>query len=460
MKTIKTIHHLITNLNNNNFLNNKKIGIAVSGGIDSLVLLDIFSLLKKDKNIKIYAIHFNHRWRKESDLDANLVENYCKRKEIPYLYGEIKGYVKKTEEEGRNKRYIFFKSCIKKYKIDILCTAHHKDDLVETIIFRMLRGTGPEGVFAIREIRDINLGAEVYRPLINLSKEEIICYARKNKLIFAKDKSNENLIYKRNLIRKKILPLLGKINSGFEDNITSFAKIVYCYNSVVDFHFSNILLKAISLKSRFIWDRGKFRDLNIETQLAFLYWFLNQNRIQGSVKNLNLISDIIQDLGEMDLNKEYKLIVSKDKISFLKKKNIKSNIHKNIEVKKIDFYLDSSKKDLKLKKDSYLLVNKFLKGSKWHFPKDSENRAFVDLKGYTNKKLTIRFRENGDYIVPLGMNNKVKLKKYLINKKIPVSKRDKIPLICYKKEVLWLPGFVINEKIKVKMLPTHEIKLI
>src|SRR3989338_2417248 len=123
------------------FLANKKIGLAVSGGIDSMVLLDFFLKLNPRENI--YVLHYNHKWRKTSYKDAKLVGDYCKKNMIKFVYDEAKGKIIKIEETARNERYSFFKRVAKKYKLDFICTAHHKDDHFETIVFRLLRGTGP-----------------------------------------------------------------------------------------------------------------------------------------------------------------------------------------------------------------------------------------------------------------------------------------------------------------------------
>ena len=135
------------------FFKNQKIGLAVSGGIDSMVMLDVFCKISKEWNLKLYVMHYNHKWREKSYIDTELVKKYCKKNKINFLYNENKGKILKDEEIARNERYSFFEKCAKKFSLKIICTAHHKDDQLETVLFRLARGTGPNGLSPIKEFR-------------------------------------------------------------------------------------------------------------------------------------------------------------------------------------------------------------------------------------------------------------------------------------------------------------------
>ena len=165
-------------LKNNTFLLNAKIGFAVSGGVDSMVLLDSFLRFQEKENIDIYVLHYNHKWRKTSYKDAKLIGDYCKKNKIRFIYEEAKGKIIKNEETARNERYSFFKRAAKKYKLDFICTAHHKGDHFETIVFRLLRGTGPGGLLPLKEFLNLTNKTILFRPFLYLTKEEIIQYAK------------------------------------------------------------------------------------------------------------------------------------------------------------------------------------------------------------------------------------------------------------------------------------------
>lgn len=305
---------MLQSLKNNSFFDNQRIGLAVSGGIDSMVLLDIFRRLSKKKNIDLYVLHFNHKWREKSYLDKELVLNYCKKYQIKFIYDEAKGTINKTEEEARKLRYSFFDKVRAKYKLKAVCTAHHKDDQIETIIFRLLRGTGPKGLSPIKEFDNLHL-LLLYRPFINISKDEINSYAKKHHIAYIDDITNKDLKYKRNLIRLKILPLMRKINPCAENNLLVCSDLIYSQDQAVSSYFA-FILKKVSTKSPFNWDRFRFLKLDEYTQKAFIYWFFSVYKFKGSVNKIRFIIDAIKMQKRIDLNKNLSLKVDKNAILF------------------------------------------------------------------------------------------------------------------------------------------------
>ena len=237
---MKKTHHLQI-VQNENFLKNKKIGLAISGGVDSVVLLDLFYRLEDRCNFELYVLHYNHKWRRTSYKDVELVKWYCNKNKIRFLYGENSGKIIKSEEEARNQRYSFFEKVAKEYKLDFICTGHHKDDQLETIIFRLARGTGPKGILPIKELQDFRGKTKLYRPLLSITKKQICDYANENNLIYIEDKTNKEIKYKRNLIRNKIIPCLKKINKKAENNILTFSKFVYSQFVSLDNYYHLLL---------------------------------------------------------------------------------------------------------------------------------------------------------------------------------------------------------------------------
>lgn len=297
-------------LRNNSSLNNNKIGVAVSGGIDSMVLLDALRRIALEKNIQIYVLHYNHKWRKKSDLDKKLVQDYCNKFSIKFIYDEADGKINKSEEEARNLRYSFFNKASKKYKLEIICTAHHRDDQIETIIFRLARGTGPKGLIPIKELNNL-----LCRPFIDISKDQINSYAKENHIKFINDTTNKNLKYKRNLIRLKILPLMRNINPCADNNLLVCSDLIYSQDQAISIYFA-FILKKISIKSPFSWDRLRFLTLDEYTQKAFIYWFFSFYKFKGSINKIRFIIDAIKMQKRIDLHKNLSLKVDKDTAMF------------------------------------------------------------------------------------------------------------------------------------------------
>ncbi len=448
---------IFQNLKNSAFLANKKIGLAVSGGVDSMVLLDYFLQLKKIKNIDIFVLHYNHKWRKESYRDVQLVNNYCKKNMIKFVYKEAKGKVIKNEETARNERYSFFKSVAKKYKLDFICTAHHKDDHCETVIFRLLRGTGPAGLLPLKEFLNLTNKTVLFRPFLSLTKNEIVKYAQNKKIPFIEDKTNEDIKYKRNLIRKKIIPLFDQINNKSVENLLRCSDLIYSCYSVLGSYFDDLLDK-ISLGNKYTWNRKRFLQFDEYTQKTFLYWFLTKYEIPGSLNKINLFLDVVNNCGKLELSKDFYVCSDKNRIFYKQKAYTITDAKKKKSAVRI--VLNGKRQKIGLQNKSRFVVYPFSKQFfNREFPCDNTYEAYVDLSNYKNKTFTIRHREEKDIFQPLGFPQPIKLKKYLINKKIPKEKRYNLPLLCFNNEVLWIPGYAMSNKLKVKHKPTHILKI-
>lgn len=174
--------------------------VAVSGGVDSVVLLD---LLSKNKNLELVVAHFDHGIRQESAKDRKFVEKLAQKYELQIVVGEGKLGSGASEDIARKARYDFLFEILKSEKAKAIITAHHQDDVVETVIFNILRGTGRKGVTALSNQK------QVLRPLLNATKKEITEYARDNKLTWVEDSTNLDTKYTRNWIRHVLLPKMG-----------------------------------------------------------------------------------------------------------------------------------------------------------------------------------------------------------------------------------------------------------
>ena len=334
---------------------NCKVGLAISGGVDSMVMLDIFRNIKDKNNLELYVLHYNHKWRNKSYMDADLVKSYCQKNNIKFLYKETKDKLVKNETKAREERYLFFRECSKKYGFKFLCTAHHKDDQIETVLFRLARGTGPKGLMPIKEFTDLTPETKLFRPLLSLSKEEIYNYASQNKISYIEDITNKDTKFKRNLVRLKIIPLLKKINTEAVKNILSYCELVYSQNYILDKHFSG-LLKKISIKKPFEWNKIKFESLDEYTQKSFIYWFLSTYGIKGNLNKITRILTAVQNRKKIDLNKEYFLCFTDSGIIFEFKG--KNKTVKNYSEKKIK--LNSRDQNINLSDNQLFILKPFL----------------------------------------------------------------------------------------------------
>lgn len=186
--------------------------VAVSGGVDSIVLLD--RLVKKKflvfEEATFVVAHFDHGVRKDSAADAVFVRDLAKQYDVPFELGEATLGPGVSEAAARAARYAFLRSVLKKYKAQAIITAHHQDDLIETAIINMIRGTGWRG------LASLDSGDEIIRPLLGTSKQDILQYARENSLEWKEDSTNVDERYLRNYIRRQLLPKVCKKDSRFK----------------------------------------------------------------------------------------------------------------------------------------------------------------------------------------------------------------------------------------------------
>jgi len=212
--------------------------VAVSGGVDSAALLDILS---RQPGLELIVAHFDHGIRLNSALDRKFVENIAGQYQLKFEFGEGDLGRTSSEAEARQARYDFLNRVRDQYQADAIITAHHQDDLIETAIINMLRGTGRRGLSSLGSTDKLK------RPLLDISKKDLIRYAQTHNLTWREDPSNQNLQYKRNYVRHKIVPLLtptdrkklldilrqsAHLNNSLDGQINSLIKPNISYNNL------------------------------------------------------------------------------------------------------------------------------------------------------------------------------------------------------------------------------------
>ncbi|OVE79490.1 tRNA lysidine(34) synthetase TilS [bacterium G20] len=263
--------------------------VAVSGGVDSMVLLDLLvkqAESQKDSGFKLSAhslqlvvAHFNHGIRSDSDLDERLVTKAAHRYGLPFEVGYGKLGPKTGEDQARRARYSYLEDVKRKHKADGIITAHHQDDLIETALINILRGTGRQGLSSIRS-------KKIIRPLLNVPKKEILNYAQSHSIEWREDKTNTDLSYLRNYIRHKIMPGLStKKKADVIRNLDKVAKI----NEIIDQEIATLSHNNAEL------DRQSFIMLPNEVGNELLVYWLRQNNLRDfDRKTVARVSTIIK----------------------------------------------------------------------------------------------------------------------------------------------------------------------
>ena len=265
----------------------KNYYVALSGGADSLVLLNELKKLKKENDFNLIAIHINHNVQKDSKKWKAVCENLCKKNEIKFITHSLKwkkSLSSNVEKKLRDARYRFFEKTLEKNSI--LFMGHHLDDVIETFFLRALRGSGVEGLSSIPKERALGKG-KLVRPFLNISKNEILARAKKDKLKFIKDPSNKDISFDRNYLRNEVLPRIEKRWPSYRKNLEQLTANLKESSELItiqaekDFNAVKVRKNYISLK--------KFLCLSLIRQKnVFIFWINLNGLSQPSAKVINL----------------------------------------------------------------------------------------------------------------------------------------------------------------------------
>ena len=433
--------------------------VAFSGGIDSLCLMDNLFKLSDNFKFKIIAAHLNHNWRgAESKDEEERAEEYCLERGIEFYTEILPDTLPKTELEARNRRYEFLNRAAGIFNADIILTGHTLSDQAETLLYRIIKGTGIHGLKGIPEIRYQEEGVPILRPMLTITREETLRYCEENNLNPNVDTSNYKEEYLRNKIRLKLLPELKHYNENIENSLYNLSLIASDEENIVEDYISTIK-KEIYIDNKRI-NTKSFLKLADPTKRRIVYDLLKIQGIEFDFKKISEILDFIQENSilksgnTLSLSKNLWLFVSNNYTELINA--IRAHEIKSFAVidKEGEYSFPELNLTLKITKWD---CQKMVKPEK--FPEESSYKILADLSSI-DFPLFLRTRRAGDVISPFGMNISTKLKKYLINKGIPEYERDKIHILATNSEILWVAGIGISESLRVKNLPTHIIELI
>ena len=402
------------------YIFNNYVVIGVSAGPDSMCLLD---LLQK-KTTKIVVCHINHNVRKESIEEEEYITKYCQDKNIILEKTTINNYQENNfENEARKKRYMFYEEILKKYNSKTLLLAHHGDDLIETILMKISRGSNLEGYAGIKEISNVK-NYQIIRPLLKYTKEDIINYNKSNNIKYYNDSSNQSTNYTRNRYRLNILPLLKKEDKNIHKKYLKYSKTLIEYDDYIKREVKRNINNVYKDNIININNLNKLDTFLIKNILYNIMNNIYQNKnniitdrhIQNIISLLNNTKPNIKiDLpNNKEIVKEYNKLIIKDKTSDIK--NYKIEFNDKIEIENLIIEKIESEDD------------------------DSNSVCRLNSKDIT-LPLYIRNREDGDYIILKGSNNRKKIKEIFIEKKLPLKKRNNYPLLVdSNNNIIWIPN--------------------
>lgn len=395
---------------------NKKYLLAVSGGADSMAMLDLFNKSK----FNFQVAHINYKLRGEaSDLDQKLVKDFCKFQKIPFHgYGVSKQDAppkNSIQNWARKLRYQFFRKIQQQENLEFLITAHHLNDDLETFIINLSRGSGLNGLSGIPDKKN-----NILRPFLKFSKDEIYQYCKENKVLFREDNSNTKSDYLRNRIRNEVVPRLLETNASFLNNFQKSLHYLQQNKSFIKNQIAIIeeqLIKAQSL-DKIIYDKNDFEKQDGFIQFEILRKF-------GFDESQEIRKIFLAETGKSFYSKKYQLLINRNEL-IIRKKTINKDEFEEIEViSSLDL---AANKIIDLKKiilentKSYNSETSFYERvyrTGWNF--DCEKLVFP---------IKIRHRKGGDLFHPLQMSGRKKVSKYFKDEKISLLDKEEIWILA------------------------------
>lgn len=407
------------------FLQKAKLLIAVSGGLDSMVLLDLISKI----NIEFAVAHCNFQLRgDESDEDENFVQSYCKENSIQGFFQKFDTQQFAEDEKvsiqvaARKLRYEWFYELLVTENFDFVVTAHHLDDQLETFLIHFSRGTGLDGLTGIPSLND-----KIIRPLLIFSRAEIETFANENNLKWREDSSNASDKYLRNKIRHHLVPLLKELNPSFLDSFENTLQNLNQAQSLVE-DASRIVYRKVVKDV----DNQKKIDLNELLQLPNYQAYLYQWLLPFGFSAWQDIYDLVEaQSGKQIFSEHFRLLKDRETL-IIEPKSAKVSD---------EYFIQENQSQLNFPlKLSFCNVDDITIS-------DSKT-IFVDADAL-KFPLQLRKWQEGDYFYPFGMNGKKKISKFFKDEKFSVIDKEKIWLLCSENRIVWIVGKRMDDHFKV-----------
>ncbi len=443
----------------------QSILLGVSGGPDSLAMLDLFNRIKESFQLELVVFHLNHMFREEAEEEARFVERITSQyglKSIVEKYN-VPAFIQEKglspEQGARIIRFKLMEKALKKLNINKISLAHNKDDQVETVFLHMYRGAGLNGLTGINPLTEMD-GFQVIHPLLDIYREDIERYCHHRNLKPRNDPTNEETIYTRNKIRHDIIPYIEKeINPGVKDVVIQMAGIIREENDFLDKLAANNLKNIVTGKK----DREISLSLDhlrnfplalrrrIIQQLIYSLdpdysdFYFNHYQLLDRFIHQSETGKILDLPGELKVKRQYNHLIFR--MGEFEKNSIEFNLELTLPG---EIYLPGGRR---------LKAGYITPSSDW-LDQVSDPEICVFDAGPATFPLKVRNRRPGDKFSPLGMTGIKKIKDFFIDEKIPAEDRDKIPLVIdHTGRIIWVAGLRLDNRFKITAETKKYVKL-
>ena len=435
-----------------------KILIAVSGGVDSVVLLHLFYCIRDEYNLTLKIIHVNHGIRgEEADRDQTFVQQLSDQYNLPVSLKRvnvpqyIESQKRSLEEGARILRYQSFNEELEESNFDYLALGHNANDQAETILDHFIRGSGVRGLSGMKYIRH-----KFIRPLLAFTRTDIETYALKMRLNYVTDTTNKELTYKRNKIRHQLIPFLQK---EFNPNIVNTSLNTGFIFKQIDIFLKTEAKKAYAAclksykKNKIILDIDLFFNYFNIVQVYVLYYILELISIDENVLSFHKITSFMNFLqkrrigAKFSLSPEWKILIDRNVFIFYQS-----------DENEFEFEI-SLKRKYKIYESEKIFIAELINRDQMPKTFSSEkNLEYIDYDKVEGQ-LSIRNYRPGDRFVPLNMTGHKKVSDFFTDEKIPLHIRSQIPLLTCFRGIIWIVGYRIDDRFKITNNSKRILKL-
>lgn len=422
-----------------------RVLVALSGGPDSVALLHLLSRLKRSMRLSLHAVYINHGIRpKAAAKEEKFCQHLCDklgvelsivRENVPLLARRVK---KSVEETARDLRYRVFAQLADQDNYDRIALGHHADDNVETILFRILRGTGRKGLTGIPIKRGM-----IIRPVLHVTKDEILAWLKKEKLSYCVDKSNARLDYSRNFIRNRLLPQIRKrLNPSVDRALLTLAEIASEEERYLAAQASSRLrkIRRKTIGGKIELDLTKLRTYDVWLRRRVLRHCITEclrTDSQPDKTQVDRLDNLAVDSGKaISLKGRLQAEIVGDKMVLYRREKIGYSARL---IPGVDCRLDHLELTVRCRRQKFT----------GRLDRKRRSRQVVMDLAKLKLPLTVRNIRPGDRFRPLGLKGSRKVGDYLTDRKVPPVYRDEIPVVCDLDGIVWLVGFEIADRVKV-----------
>lgn len=431
--------------------------VGLSGGADSVALLEVLCQMRAEFGLRLYAVHIHHGIREAADKDVKFCESLCAQKKVPFscekvdvpLLAEKEGM--SIEEAGRKARYDVFENYRQKENLDVIAVAHHKNDQAETMLFQLFRGSGLRGLSGIPYKRE-----HIVRPLLAVTRKEIEAFMQKEGLLFVTDETNGSDAYTRNKIRRHILPVAEDISAGAIENMNRTATLLWETQDFMEKESTCFLEQyARCEEEQIAIPVNRLKEKHIALQKYIICSAIEQlikNRKNITERHVESILSLLEKEGEKNVDLPAFLFAKKqyDVLLLGRKEDAQSDGEK--------VHIPIASEGTYRLPDGKILCTKLLTHYNLENIPKSNCMKWFDYDKITHN-LSVRTRHVGDYLHIDENGAKKLLQDYLVNEKVPKSKRDDALVLADGQHIVWVLGKRISAHYKVSDKTKHILQI-